>query len=126
MPWGNEQRLQPLPLLIAEWGQPNHLPCRREQEGNLRQLRCSSRYMSAFGSRLMETPKTRPPQTLGLLFRRLTQHLEQAAHFRHTQPDPLVVSSRFFSCACVTTSTACASNASVMWRYQARKPRTSY
>jgi hypothetical protein len=76
--------------------------------------------MRAFGSCLMPSPKAGPPHVLGLLLLGLAEEMQQATQFRHTQVDELLVTSRFFSCARVTTSTAWASKASVTWRYQAR------
>jgi hypothetical protein len=75
-----------------------------EHWGSLRQLRRSSPHMRAFGPRLMQTSEARPPQSLRPLLLRLTQQLEQAAQFRHTQFDALIVGSRFFCVGAMTAS----------------------
>jgi hypothetical protein len=115
-----EQVLQPLPLLIAEWPQPHHLLSRRGLESSGRTLGGSPSHMSPFGSRLMSAPEARPPEMPGLLLLGLPEQMQQATHLRHTQFNGLLVTSRFFSWARVTTRTAWASKARVMWRYQAR------
>ena len=116
----HEQVLESLPLLIAEWTQPQHLLCRREGERNCRTLGGSPGHVRPFGSRLMSPPETGPPQPPGSSLFGFPKQAQQATQFRHTQLDATLVAFRFFSCARVTTSTAWASKASVMWRYQAR------
>ena len=101
-----EQPLQPLPLLVAERPQPYDLLSRRGDERSCRTLGGSPGDMRPFGSCLMPTPETGPPQAPGSPLLGLVQQVQQATQFRHTQVDALLSASRFFSCARVTTSTA--------------------
>jgi hypothetical protein len=117
---GRQERLYLLPEGVGQAEHTSQVDGTWDRRGREGLLTSPTSHMSAPSPRLMDAPEARPPQSLRPLLLGLTQQLEQAAQFRHAQLDALVVASRFFPCARVTTSTAWASNASVMWRYQAR------
>jgi hypothetical protein len=120
---GWQERLQ---LLPASFSQAQHANGMRVGRGRKRCLTSPADLMAALGRCLVHAPKARPPQTLPPLFLGLAQHLKQPAQLGYTQLNALAVSCAFFPCARITTSTACASRASVICRYQAVQVRTSY
>jgi hypothetical protein len=129
-PGPRQERRDLDPMGWRQFRQARHAQGRRPRRSSCWSLPGAADDMAALRAGLMLSAKARPPQPLLPVLLRVPQSRQQSAQFGHTQSDLLVDTAPFsrsaWACARRTTSTAWASKAKVMCRYQPVQVRTSY